>query len=125
LILDDDGDVLDIMQVALTYEGFKVTCTDDANDILQLITNHKPDVLMVDYLLNGTTGGKVCHQVKENPETHNLPVILISAYPSKMILPTVCDDFIAKPFDLDDLVSRIRRWTDGRRNRDLRAVQHG
>lgn len=122
LILDNDGDILDIMQEALSYEGFDVTCIDEANDILQLIAHHKPDVFMIDYLLNGTNGSEICQNIKENPQTHNLPVILISAYPRKMMLPDACDDFIAKPFDLDDMVARIKKLTDGRRNRVLRAV---
>jgi DNA-binding response OmpR family regulator len=124
LILDNDPDVLDIMQEALTYEGLHVTCIDEGNDILQLIRRHKPDLLMVDYLLNGINGGELCHQVKANPETHELPVIIMSAYPRVLLsLGTYnSDDFIAKPFDLEDMVDRIKKLTDGRRKRGLHVV---
>src|SRR5579872_7352715 len=121
LILDNDSDVLEIMQEALTYEGLHVTCADEANDILQLINRHKPDLLMVDYLLDGINGGELCHQVKANPQTHDLPVIIMSAYPRVLLsLGTYgSDDFIAKPFDLDDIVARIKKLTDRRKNRGL------
>ena len=124
LIVDNDPDVLDIMQEALTYEGLHVTCVDEANNIFQLIEIHRPDLLMIDYLLNGINGGEICHQLKENPETQHLPVIIMSAYPRVMLsLGTYnSDDFIAKPFDLNDMVSRIKKLTDKRRNRGLHAV---
>jgi DNA-binding response OmpR family regulator len=124
LILDNDPDVLDIMQEALTYEGIDVTCVDEGNDILQLINRHKPDLLMVDYLLDGINGGELCHQVKTNPETCDLPVIIMSAYPRVLLsLGTYnSDDFIAKPFDLGDLVDRIKKLTHKRRKRGLHAV---
>jgi DNA-binding response OmpR family regulator len=124
LILDNDPDVLDIMQEALTYECLGVTCADDASDIFNLIDDHKPDLLMIDYLLDGINGGEICHQVKVNPKTHNLPVIIMSAYPRVLLsLGTYgSDDFIAKPFDLEDMVSRIKKLTDRRKSRDLHVI---
>ena len=124
LILDNDPDVLDIMQEALTYEGLHVTCVAETNDILKLIDKHKPDLLMVDYLLNGVNGGELCYQLKENPQTQRLPVIIMSAYPRVLLsLGTYSsDDFIAKPFDLEDIVGRIKKLTDKRRNRGLHVV---
>lgn len=124
LIVDNDSDVLDIMQEALSYEGLHVTCVDEANDIFQLIDQHKPDLLMIDYLLNGVNGGELCHQLKENPATQHLPVIIMSAYPRVLLsLGTYnSDDFIAKPFDLDDMVARIKKLTDKRKNKGLHVV---
>lgn len=124
LIVDNDPDVLDIMQEALSYEGLHVTCVDEANDIFQLIDRHKPDLLMIDYLLNGVNGGELCHQLKENPATQHLPVIIMSAYPRVLLsLGTYnSDDFIAKPFDLDDMVTRIKKLTDKRKNKGLHVV---
>lgn len=111
LILDNDPDVLDIMQEGLNYEGLQVTCDDGAKDIFELIERHKPDLLMVDYLLNGIDGGEICKRVKENSQTHDLPVIIMSAYPRRRMSPDAdaCDDFIEKPFDLDDIAARIGR----------------
>ena len=124
LIVDNDPGVLDIMQEALSYEGLQVTCVDGANDIFKLIDQHKPDLLMIDYLLDGINGGELCHQLKENAETRHLPVIIMSAYPRVLLsLGTYnSDDFIAKPFDLEDVVSRIRKLADKKRNRGLHAV---
>jgi len=124
LIVDNDPDVLDIMQEALTYEGLHVTGMAEANDIFQLIDLYQPDLLMIDYLLDGINGGEICHQLKVNPKTQHLPVIIMSAYPRVMLsLGTYdSDDFIAKPFDLNDMVSRIKKLTNKRRNRSSHAV---
>lgn len=111
LVLDNDQDILDIMNEVLTYEGFRITCISKADSIFKEIATHKPDLLMVDYLLNGISGGEVCRRIKENSQTHNLPIIVISAYPrlGMSLGANDFDDFISKPFDLDDLVNRIKK----------------
>lgn len=109
MIIDNDGDVLDVMEEALTYEGFQVNVTKSTDDIFADLDGYKPDILLIDYLLDGINGGELCHQVKSNPSTSALPVVIISAYPKVILsLGTYnCDRFIAKPFDLDELVDQI------------------
>jgi len=124
LILDNDSDVLDVMKEALTYEGFDVSCVESTNDIFMLIDFYKPDVLMVDYLLNGLNGGEICHQVKNNPETHDLPVIIMSAYPPRVLQllgDYGSDDFMPKPFDLEDLTARVKKLTDKKMDEESHA----
>ncbi|TSD62902.1 response regulator [Inquilinus sp. KBS0705] len=109
LIIDDDEAVLDVMKEALLYEGFEVKTSDEAEDITSLIDNYSPDLLLIDYILKGINGGEICHQVKVNPKTDKLPVIIVSAYPR--VLTSLgyygCDKFIPKPFDLSNLVGSI------------------
>lgn len=110
LIIDDDEAVLDVMKEALLYEGFEVKISDKAEDINKLISEYNPDLLLIDYILKGINGGEICHQVKDNPITGKLPVIIVSAYPR--VLTSLghygCDKFIPKPFDLDNLVGSIK-----------------
>jgi len=122
LVVDNDPDVLDIMQEALSYEGFQVSCANGENNIFHLIDRYRPDLLMIDYLLDGIDGGELCKQVKEKRKTHNLPVIIMSAYPRSRMSPGAynCDDFIAKPFDLDDIAGRIKKLT--KRKGNLHAI---
>jgi DNA-binding response OmpR family regulator len=110
LVIDDDEAVLDIMEEALKYEGFEVKILSKADDIATLIDSYSPDILLIDYLLKGINGGEICHQVKTNPATRQVPVIIVSAYP-KVLLSLGnygCDKFIPKPFDLEDLVGSIK-----------------
>ncbi|HVS94255.1 MAG TPA: response regulator [Mucilaginibacter sp.] len=124
LLLDNDEAVLDVMQEALTFAGFNVKCIEQTSDIFSEIENYGPDVVVLDYLLNGINGGEICHQIKDNKKTSSLPVVIVSAYPKVLRSPGNygCDDFIPKPFDLDDLTERINRLADKRESRGLHAV---
>ncbi|MBB6107599.1 response regulator [Mucilaginibacter lappiensis] len=110
LILDNDPGVLDVMQEALSYEGFDVVGVEEANNLDALIADYQPHLLMMDFALNGTDGGKLCQQLKTNAKTSRLPIIIISAYSNKGFVPGSygCNDFITKPFDLYDLIARIK-----------------
>jgi DNA-binding response OmpR family regulator len=113
LILDDDRATLDAMQEVLSYAGFEVITTDTADDINSLITEFKPNIILVDYLLHGSVnGGEVCQQLKANLSTSHIPVIIISAY-SRTIIKSLghcgCDNFLAKPFDLSDLIDTLNK----------------
>jgi DNA-binding response OmpR family regulator len=109
MIIDNDSAILDVMQEALIYEGFNVIVYQCSDNILSAVNQHKPDVILIDYILDGINGGEICHEVKANLATSKLPVVIISAYPKViMSLGTYgCDKFIAKPFDLSELVSSI------------------
>ena len=109
LVLDNDQRILDVMQEALNYEGFDVDVYDGTDDILKLIKKCKPDLLIVDYILNGINGGELCRSVKNCSITKNLPVIIFSAYPK--VLQSLgfygCNAFISKPFDLSELIDKV------------------
>jgi DNA-binding response OmpR family regulator len=124
LLLDNDESVLDVMQEALNYEGFDVKTIEQTDNIFPEIEKYEPDVVILDYILNGINGGELCHQIKVNEKTAALPVIMVSAYPR--VLQSLgdygCDDFIPKPFDLDEFVWRIKRLTDNKMDRTLHGI---
>ena len=109
LIIDNDTDVLEIMEEALNYDGFKAFTSPVADNYENLIRYNHIDLVIIDYLLDGINGGEICHQIKCCPEFAHLPVIIYSAYPK--VLQSIgnygCDSFIPKPFDLGDVVSQI------------------
>jgi two-component system response regulator VicR len=109
LVVDNDPAILDVMEEILGYEGFNVKTYSDTDNIFACINSFKPDVILIDYILDGINGGELCAQIKKSPETSHLPVVIISAY-SRVLLSLGnygCDDFISKPFELDDLINRI------------------
>ena len=109
VVIDNDPKILDAMQEALTEEGFEVAVFEDTKDILGLVKQYQPHLIITDYILEGINGGELCRQLKSNPETANLPVIICSAYSN--ILNSLgfygCDAFLAKPFELTDLVAEV------------------
>lgn len=124
LVLDNDEGVLDVMQEALNYEGFQVKIIEETDNIFSVINDFNPDLVILDYILSGVNGGEICHQIKANPKTADLPVIIMSAYPRviRSLGYYGCDDFIAKPFDLDDIVDRIKNLINKGTNQSLHAV---
>lgn len=108
LMLDDNQDVLDIVKEALSYERFEVTITSETENIIENISNHKPDLLMLDYKLGGLRGDDICRQVKAHPALTDIPVIICSAYLNKDdMLACGCDAIISKPFGLDELIDTV------------------
>jgi DNA-binding response OmpR family regulator len=119
-VLDDDLATLDAIREVLTYAGFEVKSSNTPHGIFNLIEDFKPHVIMVDYLLHSSvTGGDICRQIKLNLATSHIPVIILSAY-SRTIINSLgnsgCDNFIAKPFDLSDLVDTLNNTIDFRVN---------
>lgn len=112
LIIEDDQDILQVLETILTYNNFTVDAISRTDDIFKSIEDYKPDLVLTDYLLSGTNGGKICQLIKANKDTCHIPVILISAYPELAIsLGTFgFDAFITKPFDINVLVKKISQF---------------
>lgn len=117
LVIDNDNDILDVLNEALTYEGYEVSSLCHVDNILPELQKYHPDIVIMDYLLNGVNGGELCHQIKINTPTAELPVLMISAYPP--VLQSLgncgCNVFIPKPFDLDHIVNSIQALTQSSR----------
>jgi len=108
LVLDDNQDILDIIKEALVYEQFEVKITSDSADIMDTVEAYHPDLLILDYKLNGANGNDICRQVKTNHQLNDIPVIICSAYLNEIeTLICGCDATIAKPFGLDELMEKV------------------
>lgn len=110
LVLDDDRYILDVLDEALTYEEFEVKTVTDIKSFFSLMTEYQPNLVLIDYLLQGINGGEVCHQIKSANSTREVPVIMMSAYPKvfESLGTYGCDAFIAKPFDLYMLIDKVK-----------------
>ena len=114
LVLDDNPDILDVVKEALSYEQFEVKITSDSKNIIETINTYRPDLVMLDYKLNGTDGKHICRQLKIHPELNNIPVIICSAYLHKNdFLTCGCDAIIAKPFGLQELLEKVGKLVSG------------
>ena len=109
LAVDDDNDILDALKHVLYYGGYEVVTLLNAENIFEEVEMYKPNLILLDVTLSGKDGRQVCKQLKTNTTTKEIPVIMISATPGlpKDILSCGAEDFIAKPFDINDLLHRI------------------
>jgi DNA-binding response OmpR family regulator len=109
LVLDDNQDILDIVKEALSYEKFEVKITSSSNHIIEALQRYKPDLVILDYKLNGPKkGDDICREIKADSKLCSLPVIICSAYLNTNNLSTCgCDATIAKPFGLQELLDKV------------------
>lgn len=114
LVLDDDPGILEAIDLSLTYSGFKVRLLLSGDNVVRMIYDFEPDLIIIDYRLNGRTGGEICLELKSDPEMKNIPVIMLSAdsEAAKRNSEYGCDSFLPKPFDLNVLVNEIRGYID-------------
>lgn len=122
LVVDDDPGVARVFQRLLTVDGFTVAAVPDGPSAVALIGVHRPDVVLLDVLMPGVDGFEVCRQLKADPLTRLIPVILVTALSDKQSrirgLEVGADDFLSKPVDTEELLTRVRslvrlkRYTD-------------
>ncbi len=72
LLIDDDTDLLEVLASALSYFGFDVKTSNHTDDIHSLITIHQPDLVILDYIMDGVNGGEMCAEIKKKEEHKNV-----------------------------------------------------
>jgi DNA-binding response OmpR family regulator len=110
LVLDDNQDILDTINEALSYEKFEVKAITRSEHIIDTLQTYKADLVILDYKLNGPNGCDICNQIKAHPQLAHLPVIICSAYLTiNPLTGCNCDATIAKPFGLNELLDKVNR----------------
>ncbi len=112
LVVDDDKGITEAFQAVLQSEDYEVKIALSAEGVLKVIEKFKPDLILLDVLLSGRDGREVCLELKKNEQTKKIPVVIVSAHPSaKSSLKSAgADDFLAKPFELDELLSMVTKY---------------
>lgn len=112
LVVDDEEAIREMLNVALGAAGFSVLLAADAQMAHALIVDERPDLVLLDWMMPGTSGLELLRRLRRDELTRDLPVIMLTARaeePSKISgLDAGADDYIAKPFSRRELVSRVR-----------------
>ncbi|MCD8341663.1 MAG: response regulator transcription factor [Clostridiales bacterium] len=110
LIVEDEAQLARMLELELCYEGYEVTLAADGRDGLELALNEKLDLLLLDIMLPGLSGIEVLRRLRR--DGRNVPVILLTARDNvadKVAgLDAGANDYITKPFDIEELLARIR-----------------
>jgi two-component system phosphate regulon response regulator PhoB len=111
LVLDDDPDIGTMIKMMLEYKGYDVIVSDRAESAQQIMANDNIGLVIMDMLLSGVNGTDLCIDLKKNLVTSQIPIIMISAHPNakEICLQAGADEFISKPFDMNDILSKIDR----------------
>ena len=109
LLVDDDPNIRQLVNLYLVKEGFEVTMAASGDEALKLFKASPPNLMLLDIMLPGMDGWQVCREVRK---ISNIPIIMLSAkdetFDKVLGLELGADDYVAKPFDMKELVARIK-----------------
>ena len=109
LTVDDDPNILQLINLYLTREGFEVLQASNGTDALKIFKTTPPSLMLLDVMLPGMDGWQVCREVRK---ISNIPIIMLTAkdetFDKVLGLELGADDYIVKPFDMKELVARIK-----------------
>ena len=129
-ILDDEPDICDMVKQGLIRQGFAVCIAHNVTQATQVIVSELPNLLLLDWMLPKMSGIDYLSQLRQNSESTNLPVIMLTAKATEEDkvrgLDAGADDYISKPFSIRELVARIRAvLRRHERTADHQIFEHG
>ncbi len=112
LAVDDEEDILTLLKYNLEREGYLVDCVETGEEAMEHVAAVRPDAILLDLMLPGLDGIEVCRELRKNPDTKNVPIIMLTAKSeeSDMVsgLEVGADDYVPKPFSPKVLIARLR-----------------
>ena len=113
LIIENDLDIGTMIRMILEYRGYTVFVLGNTEGVSELIKKKSIKVVIIDMLLSGANGTDICIELKKDAALAHIPLIMMSAHPDAENLCKIAgaDDFISKPFDLDELLLKIGNFT--------------
>ena len=119
LVADDDPAIVDAVQMMLELEGYDVDTTTNGETIYKMEAQY-PDLLLLDIWMSGQDGREICKYLKNEPHTEHIPIIMISA--SRDVMDSAkkagADDFIAKPFEMNELLAKVAHYVEKKQNKE-------
>jgi len=110
LVIEDNHAILDVITLILESEAFNVSGLNQGSNFLNHVLEFQPDVIIMDIMLPDIDGRVLLKELKENNLTKHIPVLMISARynaTNYMLDNVEADDFMAKPFNIDELMDKI------------------
>lgn len=111
LIIDDEEELVEMMVLKLDWAGFDVRAAYNGSNGLEMVGTTKPDLILLDVVMPGLNGWEVCKRIKQNPQTKNLPVIILTAAKGRdtddKAAESGADGVLIKPFDDKALMAAI------------------
>ncbi|MGE0054514.1 MAG: phosphate regulon transcriptional regulator PhoB [Hyphomicrobium sp.] len=112
LIVEDEEALVTLISYNLEASGYQVVTASTSDDAAFMLRDSPPDLVILDWMLPGTSGIEICRQIRANPATRNLPVIMLTARGEEADrlrgLATGADDYMVKPFSVAELMARVK-----------------
>ena len=127
LVVEDEAKLAQFIKLELEYEGYEVTVSQDGLDGLATAREKNPDLILLDWMLPGISGVEICHRLRQTGD--KVPIILLTAKDeiSDRVtgLDAGADDYIVKPFSIEELLARIRSNLRRNQEEDTSLLEFG
>ena len=112
LVADDEPDIIEMLQTMLEDAGYAVESTQRGDEVEKLAEKLQPDLIILDILMLGKDGRELAKGLKHSRQTRHIPILMISAHPyaEKGVHEVGDADFLAKPFDMEDLLRKVASY---------------
>ena len=110
LVVDDEFSIRELLTDFLEGEGYEVIVAPDGRKVVDIAIREDPDVILLDVTMPGIGGIEVCSELRAAESTCSVPIIMMTALQDHRdeALEAKADDFVCKPFDLEDLLIRVK-----------------
>lgn len=112
LVVEDEGDIRELLRYNLAQEGFAVEEAADGAEALDRISRRAPDLIVLDLMLPRMSGLELCRRLRSAPETARLPILVVTAKGAEVDrvlgLEMGADDYVVKPFSPREVVARVK-----------------
>ncbi|KQS91450.1 MULTISPECIES: response regulator [Chryseobacterium] len=112
LIFDDDTTILEVVTIIFEENGYDVEISETSHDIMERVENFRPDLILMDNWIPNIGGVEATKKLKNHPDFKAIPVIYVTANNdiAKLAKEAGADDFVAKPFNLDDIEEKVAKY---------------
>ncbi len=126
LLVEDEAPIREMLGYTLMKEGYTFREAADVEEARPLIADDRPDLLLLDWMLPGMNGVDYARRIRNNPDTRDIPIIMLTARGEETDkvrgLDTGADDYITKPFSTRELLARIRAVMRRAKNMDAEGI---
>lgn len=111
LLVEDDSALAELLEFRFRAEGYRITQTANGDRAMLLAATDTPDIVLLDWMIEGTSGIEVCQHLRRDPQTSHVPIIMLTARESEEDrirgMETGADDYVTKPFSPRELIARV------------------
>jgi CheY-like chemotaxis protein len=109
LIVDDEQPLRELLADVLESDGHRVMMAGNGREALAIVARDRPDLVVSDVMMPLLNGVRLCQQIKDDPSTASVPVILMSSVGRRVVAGSGADAFLQKPFDLDEVETIVQK----------------
>lgn len=124
LIVEDEMDLLNLIDFNLTRRGYKTAAALDGLDAMKKVEEYKPDIIVLDLMLPEMDGWKFCKSLRQKKSDVPIVILTAKAMPEDRLkgFEIGADDYLTKPFSIEELIIRVDKLLEKRRHNDIHFV---